>query len=232
MAYSLIEAIRRGDTAEAIALIRNSSKSGNIDSQTVKRDGTALFWACWRGDMELVLLLLQYGADVNARNCWNSTPLHAACDSNHPEIARHLLLHGANTDSQTLTGDTPCHLAAYRGYAPVVQVLIENGASLSVLNRNRRTSLDEATLSGNTNLVNYIEAVCDIISSKDLATDTKTIEDAVTCSPIRTINRFTPDVRFENRFKYNSSNNTSLYNNLSMDTTSNVSQCTHWNIRE
>ena len=87
MARQLIEAIRNGDQLQAKNILL-SDKYGCIDCQTAKRDGTALFWACAKGFVELVHLLIAKGANVNARTSYNSTPLIAAADRNRHHVMR------------------------------------------------------------------------------------------------------------------------------------------------
>ena len=92
MAISLLDAIRNGDVATAKKLLQQK-KYLTVDYQNIRRDGSALFWACCRGYMEIVQLLLMNGADVNAVNSWNSTPICAATDNHHTDIVRYVVLY-------------------------------------------------------------------------------------------------------------------------------------------
>lgn len=87
MARHLIEAIKKGDVEQAKYFLL-IEKYGCVDCQTARRDGTALFWACAKGFLELVQLLMTKGASVNARNSYNATPLLAAADRNRYHIMR------------------------------------------------------------------------------------------------------------------------------------------------
>lgn len=87
MARQLIEAIRKGNETEARNILRNE-QYGCIDCQTSRRDGTALFWACAKGFLDLVQLLIHKGANVNTRTNYNSTPLIAAADRNRHQVMR------------------------------------------------------------------------------------------------------------------------------------------------
>lgn len=156
MARQLIEAIRKGNEAEARTILQNE-QYGCIDCQTSRRDGTALFWACAKGYTELVQILVRKGANVNARTSYNSTPLIAAADRNRHQVMRLLLQHGADVDSQTTNGDTACHLAAYRGHVEAVRVLVEAGADLDLTNNRFRTPLDDAMRQGHEGVVPYLD---------------------------------------------------------------------------
>jgi len=87
MAICLIDAIRNGDVTTARKILKQR-KYTHIDSQTSRKDGTALFWACCRGLLDIIRMLLFQGADVNAKTAWGSTPLCAATDNNQLETIR------------------------------------------------------------------------------------------------------------------------------------------------
>src|SRR5947207_4014133 len=88
-------------------LIIKAAKSGNIAAarQLLEADrllveardsdgSTPLHCAAWKGHSEVVALLLDHGADVNARNHndhWGDTPLHAAAHGNQRAVAELLI---------------------------------------------------------------------------------------------------------------------------------------------
>jgi ankyrin repeat protein len=82
---------REGNIAEAIKMVQHNS-----DVLTL-RDGdgvSGLLWACDRGHTELVIELMNAGADVEGSDNAGSTPLHYACLSNREELVRLLLSRG------------------------------------------------------------------------------------------------------------------------------------------
>lgn len=61
---------------------------GNKDEDT---QGTALYWMCVHGELDIVKQLLTLGADPNTTNCIKQTPLHAASDMGYTHIVKLLL---------------------------------------------------------------------------------------------------------------------------------------------
>jgi ankyrin repeat protein len=90
--------------------------------------GTPLHRAVIRGHYAVVLLLLSFGADVDARDISGRTPLHHSLREDGGAIVRVLLSHGAEVNSQDDDGWTPLHLAAFLGLEDIAQLLLENGA--------------------------------------------------------------------------------------------------------
>ena len=86
-AISLIDAIRSGDLECAKRILQQRTYT-DIDRQTERKDGTALIWACCRGYIELVHLLILHGADVHKTTSWGATALHASADNGHVDILR------------------------------------------------------------------------------------------------------------------------------------------------
>lgn len=52
--------------------------------------------AAWQGNAEIVKLLLERGADVNARGNGGRTALHYAIEHHHPDVVQLLVSHGAD----------------------------------------------------------------------------------------------------------------------------------------
>ena len=80
------------------------------------------YWACV-GRTDQVKLELQKGADVNARDDFGYTALHAAAENNHVEIVKLLLTHGADRDAKVESGETAIDYARANGYNEVVRLL-------------------------------------------------------------------------------------------------------------
>ena len=100
------------------------------DVNQAQGDGmTALHWAASNDDLELVQLLLNAGANVNAETRLGAvTPLFMACKNGNASIVQALLKAGASATAPDAHGTTPLMMAAAAGGADAVKVLLEHGA--------------------------------------------------------------------------------------------------------
>ncbi|MBR5161560.1 MAG: ankyrin repeat domain-containing protein [Thermoguttaceae bacterium] len=136
-------------------------QSGNFDFKTYGYRGvTVLRYVVFMNDFERVKLLIEKGADVNARDNRDITPLMAAADNNNLEIVKYLVENGADVNAQDDVEDVALFFAAQNGNLEMVQYLIENGADITV-EANRRIRIDYTALhcaarSGNLELVQWL----------------------------------------------------------------------------
>ncbi|XVF76359.1 hypothetical protein PTKIN_Ptkin13bG0260300 [Pterospermum kingtungense] len=131
----LAAAVQLGDlNALRLAL---DNLNGSIN-EPVEDGDTALHLACLYGYLPCVQLLLERGANLEAKDEDGAVPLHDACAGGFTEIVQ-LLLDRANAtdtgclkrmlDSVDSEGDTPLHHAARGEHVDVIRLLLANGAS-------------------------------------------------------------------------------------------------------
>ena len=99
---------------------------------------TPLHAAAYNGHDAMVELLLEAGADVNAKAVGGViTPLYMACHEGNAKVANRLIDHGAEIDVHSHRGLTALCIAASRGHAETAKVLLEKGAEADLVSSYR-----------------------------------------------------------------------------------------------
>ncbi|KAG5449039.1 Poly [ADP-ribose] polymerase tankyrase-1 [Clonorchis sinensis] len=106
------------------------------------RHSTPLHFAAGYNRLSVVELLLQYGADVHAKDKGGLVPLHNACSYGHTKVAELLIKHGANVNVTDLWRFTPLHEAAAKGKFEICRLLLQHGADPSRKNRDGHMPID------------------------------------------------------------------------------------------
>ena len=113
------------------------------------------------GHVELAMLLLERGANIEEVNDEGYTPLMEAAREGHEEMVALLLSQGADINAQTEeTQETALTLACCGGFLDVADFLIKAGADIEL---GASTPLMEAAQEGHLELVKYLlEARADV----------------------------------------------------------------------
>jgi ankyrin repeat protein len=115
---------------------------------------TALHTASRYGRAEVVRVLLDHKADVNARvAATGATALHLAAANGHAAVAELLLDRGAKVDAANAGGGTPLHLALARKRRRVVELLLSHKADPNAVDLDGMTPLHHAAGTGDAALV-------------------------------------------------------------------------------
>lgn len=110
-----------------------------------------MHWAAVKGNCEAIKLLLDHGADVDALDRQQMTPLQRAIVSESLEespAAKILLLHGTALENRDVLGNTAVILASARGKTGVLRLLTQAGANLKAENFSSWSSLHFAADNG------------------------------------------------------------------------------------
>jgi ankyrin repeat protein len=83
----------------------------------------ALHGAVARRDVEIAKMLLERGAEANAKQQRGFVPLHDAAANGNLALVQLLVKHGAHVDAKAHDGKTPGDMAMERGYKEVAQLL-------------------------------------------------------------------------------------------------------------
>ena len=131
---TLSDLIRAGNREAVLAAIT----SPDLDVNTPDPDGsTALLWATYKVDHQLVSALLKAGAKVNVTNNFGSSPLSEAVKLGDVELVRTLLDAKANPDSPNQDGQTALMLASSIGSLEIAKLLIAKGANVNAVENYR-----------------------------------------------------------------------------------------------
>lgn len=104
-------------------------KTNYIDGRAPDMNLAALYWAARGGQLEIMQLLIDRGADVNEYH--NSRPIHGAAQNGNPEVARLLIEKGAYINCQDQLTRTPLFIAAEEKHRYMISFLIEAGADVN-----------------------------------------------------------------------------------------------------
>ncbi|KAL6078118.1 Histone-lysine N-methyltransferase ehmt2 [Balamuthia mandrillaris] len=161
---TLVEAAEAGLLAEVERLLRKEGADVNQvevddededDEEGAKREGTAtasvrrgttaLHWAALRGNMPMVELLLEAGADVAIPDEKGNTALHSACKRGRTGVVERLLRQEfieLEVNAKNDAGRTPLFLAVKHGHLALVPSLCAHGADVAIqCGKDKRTVL-------------------------------------------------------------------------------------------
>ena len=130
------------------------------------KGGTALMWAAQGGHKAVVQLLLEKGANVEAKNKYRETALHGAARGGHEAVVRLLLEKGADVEAKSKYGGTALDGAVRGRHEAVVRLLLENGADVEAKSKYGGTALCGAVRGGH-------EAVVRLLLEKEADVDAK-----------------------------------------------------------
>lgn len=145
----LILAAREGQVPTVKALL---SYKPNVSHRNLAGD-SALMLATLRGDLEMVNLLLEAGAEFD-HDGW--TPLIYAAFEGHLELVERFLALGANVNVLAPNGSNALMFAARNGHMPVVMRLLETDINLEQQNDRGFTAETWALSNKNTNIADLI----------------------------------------------------------------------------
>ncbi|XP_053520447.1 ankyrin repeat domain-containing protein 31 [Artibeus jamaicensis] len=118
-------------------------KTAGINKRNAKGE-SRLHLAARRGNLSLVKVLIESGADVNLKDNAGCTPLHKASHEGSNDIIVELLKAGANVTCENLDGILPLHAAVANNHLQAAEILLQHGSNPNQQSQKQRTALDEA----------------------------------------------------------------------------------------
>ncbi len=119
----------RGDSTSVQNLLNEGVP---VDRRTEFADYTALVLTGYTPYTNVVAILLEHGADVNAQDQMNMSALHCAAYKGQIETARLLIQNGANLSLTNSYGFTQLREAVGKGPPELISLLLDSGASVNV----------------------------------------------------------------------------------------------------
>jgi len=124
---SLVSAVENGEIVELKILLVHGEDVNIKTIGSMWVGSTPLHTAANNGNDKTARILIEYGAEVNAKNKLGRTPLDYAAMSGKDEIARTLIKHGANVNSKSNEDHTSLDYALSNNHKAVATLLRANG---------------------------------------------------------------------------------------------------------
>uniref|UniRef100_A0A8B9LUI9 Ankyrin 3a n=1 Tax=Astyanax mexicanus TaxID=7994 RepID=A0A8B9LUI9_ASTMX len=151
-------AARKDDTKSAALLLQNDHNA-DVESKVHTyththscthcfNDITPLHVAAKRGNGNMVKLLLDRGAKIDAKTKDGLTPLHCGARSGHEQVVEMLLDRGAPILSKTKNGLSPLHMATQGDHLNCVQLLLQHDVPVDDVTNDYLTALHVAAHCG------------------------------------------------------------------------------------
>ena len=127
------------------------SSGGSVHAET-KNGWTPMHFSCYK-DINTTRALLDNGADINATDRYNQTPLHFIVEMADHTKTDFVLKNGARVNHRDYLGNSPLHNAAEKGNDVVILTLLAAGANPYLVNCDRVSALEIAHVRGHNDLV-------------------------------------------------------------------------------
>ena len=119
-----VDAVRENRIDDVKELLRDGA---DVNAQDMFGGNTGLHWAARQGAAAMARLLIDNGADPNARNDADETPLHWAAAEGRKEIVVMLIARGAKVNAAAMGGETPLRRAEAHKQDEIARILIAAG---------------------------------------------------------------------------------------------------------
>lgn len=123
-----------------------------------KSGDTVLHYACRFGQLELVKVLLDNGADLESANFDGKRALHEAAQYDSLGCVQYLLSYGAQVDSLKRADWTPLMLACTKSNVRIIQALLDRGADQTLKNKDGWNCFHIATREGHEDIVDFLHS--------------------------------------------------------------------------
>ncbi|NLF32157.1 MAG: ankyrin repeat domain-containing protein [Planctomycetes bacterium] len=164
-AEAFLQAVRDGD--KAVVTVGLDAHPEWVHQVMGPWDCPPIHYAADAGRVDIVGLLIERGADVNAHHeRYRWYPIHEAAAQGHPEVIALLLDHGADINPANRDDLTPLMMAAGEGHLDAAVLLIRRGAPIDQKDADGWTLLHQASARGDA-------AMAELLLDRGLAVDVR-----------------------------------------------------------
>lgn len=122
---AVLNASRTGSLKRLESLLESDAKVNYCDQYGL----TPLHVAAIKGHRDVVMLLAEYGSDLEFQDAEGHTPLHLAVESGSIEMVEVLINRGAHVNAMTKNGATPLYISTLTGCDDISKLLLSRGSS-------------------------------------------------------------------------------------------------------
>lgn len=160
--YSALNAAAVNGSEASFRILFDSCFAGRCNDSKIV--GSSLVAAAASGNVEIVTLLLDHGADVNFRGndsvALNSilagSPIAAASFQGHKDVVQLLIAWGADVNAKGGRYGNPLQTASRAGFDCIVELLLDYGADVNAQGGVYKTALQAASASGHQSTVRLL----------------------------------------------------------------------------
>ena len=154
---AIMLACEKGDVHAINVLLKNRA-----DLNIANADGDTCLHVVARRDhsKDVIHSMIKHGANVNAKNKFNETPLMKANKNGYIDVTKELLNAGADHKLLDGFGDTWIHRAIDGGYRQeLIRTMIDHGADVNAMNKHNETAFMTACKKGNVDAIKLLFSV-------------------------------------------------------------------------
>lgn len=137
-----------------------------VDARDPAHGNVILHVASSKGNIPLIMFLIQQGANINIPDMHGNTALHYAVDRSRKDAILCLLNNGAIVNQQDYKGNSPIHVACVNNDFEMVKLLLSKNADPELTDLNNHFPRDKTKLYP---IQNIIDSRIEIIHTKGVA---------------------------------------------------------------
>jgi len=150
---NVFDVARNGTVSQAQLLLLKNDQAFN----TINKQGySPLTLACYRGNIEVVKIILKHKCNINA-NSDMGTPLMAAVVKGQEEIVKLLLESKADVNLPDANGTTPLIYATIFKHFTIIEMLLQQNADKTISDKNGKTAFEFETMNGDEKIINLLK---------------------------------------------------------------------------